>query len=97
MSRTEDAARVAHLDALERCDGRVPASQRALPADIRRLARWLWRHGLPGPSTRHVATFVLALSCRWERLPEDAASDRLVTWFRERGGLRSHEWRTQPR
>ena len=82
---------------LRLCDGRLPRELRAPRATYESVARRLWDHGLPGASTRHAATFLLALSCRWQRLARDEAEARVVAWFRERRWVRSREWRASPR
>ncbi len=82
---------------LRLCDGRLPRELRAPRATYESVARRLWDHGLPGASTRHAATFLLALSCRWQRLARDEAEARVVAWFRDRGWVRSREWRVGQR
>ena len=65
-----------------RCDGRLPAEERASPADVRDVALHLRLHG-PEPGTRHYATCILIYDCILDGLPQDLTSERLFAWVRQ--------------
>lgn len=89
--------RVDWIALLRRCDGRLPPRARPARHVYERVMRHLWEHGLPGVSTRHAATFLLALACRWQGLERDEAEARVIAWFEERGRRSSREWMRAPR
>ena len=78
------------------CDGRQPAEDRPDRHTYLRVMQWLWEHGLPANSSRHQATFLLGLSCRWDGLDQQAACDRLVQWGRGPARARSKDWSARP-
>ncbi len=81
---------------LLRCDGRRERSQRPDRETYLRVMEWLWANGLPGPSLRHSATFLAALSCRWQGLSYGEALERVTAWLETKARAHSVEWRTRP-